>query len=120
MIYLAQPYSHPDPEVRQARYETAIHAVVCLALKGYHVFSPIVNSHPLVLACPSLGGEFEQWREFDEAMIARSDAVYVLMIDGWSESVGVKAEMEYAHLNDIPVWVMTLADVEAEADVRRA
>lgn len=48
MIYLASPYSDPDPAVREQRYEAACAATVAMLRAGHVVFSPIVHSHPLV------------------------------------------------------------------------
>lgn len=41
MIYLASPYSHPAPAVRQERYEAACAATATLTREGHPVFSPI-------------------------------------------------------------------------------
>ena len=48
MIYLASPYSHPDPAVRKERFHAACQARAELIRAGWIVFSPIVHSHPLV------------------------------------------------------------------------
>jgi Domain of unknown function (DUF1937). len=47
MIYLASPYSHPDPLVREARFDAACRAMADLVHAGQIVFSPIVHGHPL-------------------------------------------------------------------------
>jgi len=46
LIYLASPYSHPDPSVRQERYEAACKATAAMMRQGYHVYSPIAATHP--------------------------------------------------------------------------
>jgi Domain of unknown function (DUF1937) len=48
MIYLASPYSHPDPVVREARFDAACRATVDLIRTGQPVFAPVVMGHPLV------------------------------------------------------------------------
>ena len=48
MIYLASPYSHPDPLVRHARFEAACQATAGLLRAGRPVFAPIVQGHELV------------------------------------------------------------------------
>lgn len=39
-IYLAVPYTHPAPEVRQARFEAVTRGAVALMRRGYMVFCP--------------------------------------------------------------------------------
>ena len=43
MIYLASPYSHPDPLVRQARFDAACHAAAGPIQAGHAVVAPIVH-----------------------------------------------------------------------------
>jgi len=94
MIYLASPYSHPDPLVREARYEAACRATADLVHAGRVVFSPIVHGHSLVrLGLPT---DWSFWQRFDMDHLRRCDEVIVLRIDGWRESEGVRAEVELA------------------------
>jgi nucleoside 2-deoxyribosyltransferase len=101
MIYLASPYSHPDPAVREERYRAACQAAAALLLAGQPVCSPIVHSHPLVAYGVPTGWVF--WSRFDRALLARCDEVLVLMLDGWQESVGVQAEIRIARALGKPV-----------------
>ena len=48
MIYLASPYSHSDPLVRQARFDAACRVTANLIQAGQAVVAPIVLGHPLV------------------------------------------------------------------------
>jgi hypothetical protein len=94
MIYLASPYSHPDPLVRQARFDAACRATAQLVLGSCNVFSPIIHSHPLVRF--GLPTDWAFWQRFDTEHIRRCDEVLVLQIDGWQASAGVRAEIELA------------------------
>jgi hypothetical protein len=49
MIYLASPYSHPDPAVREARFREACRAAAKLMRLGQPAFSPIVHGHPIAV-----------------------------------------------------------------------
>jgi nucleoside 2-deoxyribosyltransferase len=101
MIYLASPYSHPDLLVREARFAAACLATAELVRAGRPVFSPIVQSHPLAqLGLPT---DWSFWKRIDEACLRRCDAVFVLTIDGWQQSVGVRAEIEIATAQGKPV-----------------
>ncbi len=94
MIYLASPYSHPDPAVREQRFRAACRAAVALLRAGHLVFSPITHSHPL--AQHGLPGNWQFWERYDREFLERCDEVVVLMLPGWKESVGVQAEIRIA------------------------
>ena len=98
MIYLASPYMHADPEVKRARHDAAVRAAIrIMAETGEAVFSPIAHSHLMhVWSDGKIGGDWRQWAEFDRAVIAACSTFYVLMLDGWEQSVGIKAELEIA------------------------
>jgi nucleoside 2-deoxyribosyltransferase len=101
MIYLASPYSHVDPAVREQRFCAACQAAVALLHAGRVVFSPIAHSHPL--AQHGLPGNWHFWERYDRAFLERCDEVLVLMLDGWEESVGVQAEIRIARELGKPV-----------------
>jgi hypothetical protein len=101
MTYLASPYSHPDPAVREARFHAACRAAADLIRAGVIVFSPVVHSHPLVPYGLPTGWDY--WERFDRAALARCDAVAVLTLDGWEDSVGVQAEVAIAGEWGLPV-----------------
>jgi hypothetical protein len=91
LIYLASPHSHTEPLVRQMRYELALKALRILLNNGLHVFSPIVHSHDL-----NLSNDFAFCQEIDFHFLHRCDELWVLLIDGTWESIGVKAEIKEA------------------------
>jgi nucleoside 2-deoxyribosyltransferase len=94
MIYLASPYSHPDPTVRERRFQEACRATAALLRAGHIVFSPVVHSHPLVPH--GLPTDWAWWEEVDREHLIRCDEVVVLQLDGWRESVGLAAEVRIA------------------------
>ena len=101
LIYLASPYSHPDPAVRQQRYEQACEATAALIRQGYLVYSPIVHSHPLV--SHGLPTDWGYWQQMDTRMIKACDALVVLLLKGWDSSKGVTCEICMATLLEMPV-----------------
>lgn len=101
MIYLASPYTHSDPSVREARFDAACLATAELVRSGHVVFSPIVHGHPLVRF--GLPVEWEYWERFDREHLRRCDQMVVLMLDGWRESRGVQAEIDLAIEMDLPI-----------------
>ena len=106
MIYLASPYSHQDPAVREERFRAV--CVVCAKLMsvGHHVFSPIAHTHPVAVV-GDLPKGFDFWREYDWWFVSRVDAVYVLMLDGWKDSIGVASEIIMANDLNIPIKYLT-------------
>ena len=94
MIYLASPYSHPDPAVRQGRFCAACQAAAGLMRVGHAVFSPIAHCHPLVEF--GLPTDWEFWQRCDIEHLKRCDEVVVLTLDGWEASAGVQAEIRIA------------------------
>lgn len=94
MIYLAQPYSHPDPTVREQRFREACRVTAALVHAGHVVFSPVVHSH--FLSEHGLPNTWSFWRKQDQIFLERADSLVVLMLPGWQESVGVRGEIEIA------------------------
>ena len=101
MIYLASPYSHPDPVVRDRRYLAACRAAVDLLKTGETVFSPVVQGHALSrLGLPT---DWQFWERHDREHLRLCDEVAVLALDGWRDSIGVRAEIEIAREFGKPV-----------------
>lgn len=100
-IYLASPYSHPDPKVREQRFEQACKAAAELMAAGAIVFCPIAHSHPIGLWLPNQ--THEMWMAQDLPLLARATGLAVLQIDGWTESRGVQEEIDFALDHGIPV-----------------
>ncbi len=101
MIYLASPYSHPDPTVRERRFREACRAAAQFMRTGQAVFSPIAHGH--CICTYGLPTDWRFWEPFDRHQLARCDEVVVLTLDGWRESVGVQSEIRIAAEYGIPV-----------------
>jgi hypothetical protein len=102
MIYLATPYSHPDPAVMQARFERACDIAGGLMISGEIVFSPIAHTHPIAVRCELPRG-WDFWRNYDYAMLSRATKIVVVQMDGWRESKGIAGEVAIAAELGIPV-----------------
>lgn len=99
LVYLASPYSHPDPLVRVSRFKQAANIAMRLTKQGFAVYSPILASHALTdLGMPQ---SWDFWKPVDERLLGVCDTLYVAMIDGWQDSVGVTAEIAYAKEHQI-------------------
>lgn len=93
-VYLASPYAHADPAVMQARYEAAVRVAGSLMREGVAVYSPIAHNHPIAQAV-DLPRTWDFWRRMDLPILMTASALYVLCLDGWRESIGVSAEIEF-------------------------
>lgn len=100
--YLATPYTDPDPQVREARFEKAAAAAIKLMERGEHVYAPIVMSHPLELRGFQVQNR-DFWLGQELPILRHASKLKVLCTEGWEESEGVAAEMELASELGIPI-----------------
>lgn len=95
-IYLAAPYSHSDPAVRQARFDVVNRVAGQLLAIGYEVYSPISMGHVVCEAC-GLPTAFSFWRKNCLSFLGGwATHLLVLKLDGWELSEGVAAEYAVA------------------------
>lgn len=102
LTYLASPYSHRDPVVRWQRHEAAVKAQAALFGRGEMVYSPIAQCAESAEK-HGMPTDWQFWAAFDRRMLAACDSITVLMIPGWEESVGVRAEVGIAQDLGLPV-----------------
>jgi Domain of unknown function (DUF1937) len=97
IIYLACPYTDPDPSVRERRFHAATRAAASLIKEGYIVYSPITMTHPIDIVLTgdttTLGSDY--WVNFDQAFMDLCSEIIVLKIGGWDKSSGVQREIRY-------------------------
>lgn len=93
LYYLATPYTHPNPDVAGSRVQASLEVAGAYIAKGWHIYNPLAASCPLAAqgSVPPQG-----WYEYDLAILARCQALLVLQLPGWQESVGVAREIAYA------------------------
>lgn len=102
LIYLAAPFSHPDPEVSRHRLEEVNKYAVHLLSHGTLAFSPL--SHGAQLDSPDIPSSV--WYELGLRIMEGCDQLWLLALDGWDGSEGVRMELERAWQLDIPVLVV--------------
>ena len=103
LIYLANPYSHKNKYIQDMRFLVTSYIGSKLIEKGFHIFSPIVESHNYAEVNPALKTDWEYWKAHDLLMIDKCDEVWVITMKGWENSIGVCAEIEYAYQQNIKV-----------------
>src|SRR5574338_41833 len=112
LVYIASPFScntsnkSMKKRVEEHRYEMITYIAAELKMKygSTHSFIlPITQSYNLCKAEPKLQGSFEQWKEDDLLYISKCDEMWVVQMDGWNKSIGVKAEIDHAQSLGLPV-----------------
>lgn len=118
--YIASPYTSPDAMVRTERYLAAIQYAHFLLSNGIPCFSPIIHYH-LISLLWRMPKEFAFWKNYDEAMIKSCNAIRVLMIPGWEESIGVTHEIDFAYsLGKVIIMVDPFKDYDTTIRVVKA
>lgn len=102
-IYLCCPYSHPDPEMRERRFQLVNKKAAELMQQGHIVFSPISHSHPIAEFISTKSCSHEFWLAQDRAFLDWCDEMWIYKIAGWDKSKGIAMEREYAEKCHIPV-----------------
>lgn len=105
MIFVSSPYTHEFKEISEKRFEQVTKFCAQLVSKDIFVFSPIVYGHTLA-SHHDMPTDWQFWKMFCEHYLKRSDKMIVLKMNGWDESTGVKQEIEFAKLNNIPIQYM--------------
>lgn len=108
-VYLASPYYHADPKIRESRHQTAVRVAGEFMLCGIPVFSPIAHSHPVAAQLAAAGNLPEGpaahgfWMAQDLPLLSCASLLFVLQLPGWDVSKGVSEELHWARIWDIPV-----------------
>jgi hypothetical protein len=108
-VYIAVPYSHPDARVRDNRAREADRYAVYLLNRGMTFYSPISMTHGMcksgLVSVATEHGEsdWERYAAMDTAHLANCRELHVLCVQGWFESVGVRAEIRLARELDMQV-----------------
>ena len=109
-LYLAAPYTSPEPGVRRDRVWAATRIAAFLMTKGHTVFSPITHGHAVAeYLPPALAEDHEFWMRQCRPMLEVSDALIILPLEGWPKSAGINQERRWAEDLEIPefFWSIT-------------
>lgn len=118
LVYLASPYMHPSPKMRELRAQQAMEFYARLRAAGYIVYCPIAHSHEASEYMAAHGlpvMDSEWWREENEAFLEHCDLLIVLCLDGWEQSKGVTREIEFAEKRGMRVLFLGYSAAIPEA-----
>lgn len=112
MIYVASPYSHSDPAVREMRFRQAEAFVARLLNQDVPVFSPIVYCH-VMAERHRLPTDADFWAGVNWRFMQRCTAFALVALPGWDTSRGVAAERRRRRELKLSIEVWRLIDTEA-------
>lgn len=116
IIYLASPYTHPDPEVRERNFRDVSKVAAVLNAQGVVAFSPITYGHTL-LEFKEMPHDWAFWKNFCLSFLQHCDKLVVCKMDGWEKSNGVTEEMKFAQENGIEIGFIEMQDGEMKSKV---
>lgn len=123
MIYLASPYSHPDPSIRANRVRRARDYVLLQKLRHPRelVFSPIVYMNALFGSLENVPEELRthhRWHEMNCDAIAKAREMRILLLEGAKNSEGIAAEIAFAKETQTPIrWVHPVGQAIIHAEL---
>lgn len=113
-IFLAGPYSHPDPIVVESRFLEANMIAAKIVQSGSAVFSQISMTHPINNCMKDLDKAKigKLWAPIDQLFMETMTEIIVIDGLGWKESAGVQREIEYFKLSGRRVSLWSKAESE--------
>lgn len=103
-IYVASPYSHKSKKIMIQRFKDITRIIGILQdTHPYAFIGPITQSHQTAMHMKKSEGSFKHWARRDYTYIYNSQELWVVKLPGWTISVGVQAEIEFAKAIGIPV-----------------
>lgn len=101
LVYLAAPYSDPDPDVVKDRITEFCRCDAALNKQGIFTVSPLLKH--LVLQHSDLPSDWNYWKDYSLELLKQCEKMIVIMMDGWTSSIGVLAEINLCHDMGIPI-----------------
>lgn len=103
--YLASPYSHDDPQVRDIRAAEVNRYAGLLMAQGVYCIPTIYLTHENAKRF-GLPTDHVWWIGFNKALIDPSAGMIIAQLPGWDESKGIVQEINYCRSVGKPVTMM--------------
>lgn len=102
-IYLASPYTDAEARVVNQRHRDICKVAGEMMRMGKVVFSPIAHTHEISRICmlESKWGAF--WKKQCMKWVEACDEFGIVQLPGWSTSVGMASENQYAERLGKPI-----------------
>lgn len=111
MIFVSAPYTDPDKQVIDYRMKMVSLYCAQLLKQGENCLTPLTHG-TCIFKYTTLPSDFEFWKKMSYGMLKASSKMHVLKLDGWKESTGVKAEIEFAILNKIEISYIDVSQIQ--------
>ena len=98
--YLANPYTHPNPEVMKARIAAVTAVLEQYTLRGRPAMAPVAYTATMQVygVCPPQG-----WYHYDLGFLMGCESLTLLKLPGYQHSYGVQLELATANTLGIPI-----------------
>lgn len=113
LIYVGTPYTK-YPGGIEAAFVGACKLTARLLKEGLKVYSPIAHTHPIAIHGGIDPLDLSVWLPFDAAIMAKADAMIVAMMPSWSNSTGIRHEIDVFVAGGKPVYFMSPDDLSYE------
>jgi hypothetical protein len=107
--YLASPYTHHDPKIREARANIVKDYMGALLYKGVITYSPIWSCHAISLDF-ELPMNYEYWLDFNRRWMRHSVGTIVAQLSDYDRSRGVADEIAFTKSVSKPLFYVSLTD----------
>jgi hypothetical protein len=108
LIYLAAPYTDPNPDVCEQRMAQFCIVDAHLCKQGLITVSPL--SKHWIKYHTNIPLTWDFWKTYSEKLMEKCDALYVIMLDSWDVSEGVLAEIELAKKMSLEIKYLDYQD----------
>ncbi len=103
-IFVSIPYSDDDKRIVQGRVLSATRYCARLLQEKNNPICPAIFGHLMLMENPRIDLSHDEWLEYAFAFLTDAiDEVHVLKLNGYSDSIGVKKEVQMAQAMDIQV-----------------
>lgn len=110
MIFLSCPFTSNLPGQDYERVDDYLIADTLLMRQGVDTVGTLHKMfNEKILGDEEMDVTWEFWKAYTYNLIRRCDALYVLCLDGWKDSTGVKEEIIYAKKIGIPIKYVSYA-----------
>jgi hypothetical protein len=100
MIYLAAPYSATTEAETEERMEVFSRVMARLIKDGEVVVSPLVCHY--IRKHGDLPGDWNFWQDYSRTLLKSCSELVIIDMPGWTESTGVRGEINFAIEKQIP------------------
>jgi len=110
MIYLASPYVNVDEKIQFNNYFSVMNAAITLYKRNNLLaISPVLHwkESATIFKLPH---SMDYWKSFNEKLLSRCDAVYILMLPTLATSKGVRHEFHFAQKQGKQIFMLNPAD----------